>query len=162
MPMVWDFLATNNPNFQLHPSVDGPNPEFDPCTGFPYLLSGPKSTLLSYCLSTGLPHGVRSDAWWSYCACLTSPPPGCMGGFQVSFKQPACLHTSGSHLPGFRMFLSKSHSSPCFSLHPLFSLPCLLQRDVLPLHVAAPPMPFGVVTCPWPTRSVLLDDGDQA
>lgn len=118
MPMVCYFLDTNNPNFQLHPSTDGPNPDFDPCIKIPRPTQQSKIypplifPLQLACLMVvilGLPHLPTS---WLY------------GALQVSFKQTASLHTPVSHLSGFLIFLSKSHSSLCFLVHPLFSLPC--------------------------------------
>lgn len=105
---------------------------------FPYLLSGSKSTLLSYSLSNWPFPCSQPDMSWSYWASLPHLPNSFYWAFQVSFKQPLYTHQSTLYLaPAY----SQVNLIPLSLAYALYSLPCLLQLDVPPL-CATPQMPF--------------------
>lgn len=87
--------------------------------------------------------------------CLTS---WFNGVFQVSLTVP--LHTPVPTLSGILIFLGKSHSSPGFLAHPLFSLPYLLQQKCSTIVCATPQMAFSHAMS-LAHLSALLDVGGQ-
>ena len=130
--------------------------------GFPYLLSGSKSTLLSYSLSNWPFSCSQPDMSWSYWASLPHLPNSFYWAFQVSFKQTASLHPPVYPLSGFRIFSGKSNSSLRLILSLCSIQPALPASTRCSTIVCNPSDAFFIVLKRlWPTPSALLDDGDQ-